>query len=305
MNKLSLLASLSLGLAAPLLSLACPAPAVVEDVDEAAALTAKAKAGFPRVIDLHQKIVARSCAPNTGVCHNTNNYPELASPSSFIQSINAWCNLASPDPTQGFDLCERPGDVLISGSFRSEVAHSERQPDGSWLITLRDGAPRTDDVAPVRFADDNGDLVFEPFPDWGVSVSMIEGDPTLTLNVTIDEPFFTEPFIDEAIAGLVQGDANANGTFGAETIENSGDATATVIAPGSLTRSYLWGRVTGTVPGSRMPLANQNLSDDEYVALACFIEGLPADGTMPEVDDAIDYDGCDFAKKPVRYALEE
>ena len=284
----------------------CPAP-VVTDVNQARELTATAKSKFPRVVDLHQKIVARSCAPNTGVCHNTNNYPELATPASFLASINAWCNLASPDPAQGFDLCERHGDVLISGSFSAEIGHTQRQPDGSWKITLREPAPRDDDIAPVRFESVDDDLVFEPSFDWGVTIAMVEGDPEVLLTIAIDEPFFTEPYIDEAIAGLVQGDQNGNGLFGADDVDDgvTEARTANVITPGSLTASYLWGRVTGTVPGSRMPLANQALSDDEYLALACFIEGLPSDGSLPDTDDAIDYDACAFAKQPTLFAIKE
>jgi hypothetical protein len=286
----------------------CPVDPVITDVNQAAALTATAKSKFPRVIDLHQKIVARSCAPNTGVCHNTNNYPELATPASFLASINAWCNLGSPDPSQGFDLCERAGDVLISGSFRAEVARTERQPDGSWKVTLRDPAPRDDDVAPVRFESSLDDIVFQPSPEWGVTIAMIEGDPEVLLTIAIEEPFFTEPYIDEAMSGLVQGDGNGNGVFGADEVDDGvteARASATVIAPGSLVRSYLWGRVTGTVPGSRMPLANEALSDDEYLALACFIEGLPKDGALPATDAAIDYDACAFAKEPQLFAIKE
>lgn len=282
------------------LSLACPAP-VLDDGD-AAALKATAQKKFPRVIDMHQKIVARSCAPNTGVCHNTNNYPELSSTSALVQSINGWCNIASPDPTQGFDLCERRGDTLVSGSFRSEIASLARTDDGEgWLVTLRDPAPRTDEIAPVRFENDARETIFEPFPEWGVTIAMVEGDNVLTLSIGIEEPFFTEPFIDEALSGLVEGDANENGVFGADEREDAEGDVATVIAPGSLSRSYLWGRITGTVPGTRMPLANQALSDDEYVAVACFIEGLE-DGVVPDDDAAIDYDGCEFARKPIAYA---
>ncbi len=287
------------------LSSACPAvdPGVVADVDEAAALKKSAQTKFPRVVDMHQKIVARSCAPNTGVCHNTNNYPELSSTSAFVQSVNAWCNVASPDPTQGFDLCERHGDVLVSGSFRSEIASTRRSDDGEgWRITLRDPAPRTDDIAPVRFEDKDRGTVFEPFAEWGVTVGMVEGDTVVVVSIAVEEPFFTEPFIDEALSGLIQGDANDNGVFGADANDDDDDDdVARVIAPGSLTRSYLWGRITGTVPGTRMPLANQALADDEYVAVACFIEGL-ADNAAPDDDAAIDYDGCDFANAPIKYA---
>jgi hypothetical protein len=62
------------------------------------------------------------------------------------------------------------------------------------------------------------------------------------------------------------------------------------------------GRVTGTVPGTRMPLANAPLSDAEYVALACWIETL-AGTPWPRAGDLIDYDECIFAWYPERHAL--
>jgi hypothetical protein len=65
-----------------------------------------------------------------------------------------------------------------------------------------------------------------------------------------------------------------------------------LIVPGSLSQSYLWGRLNGTVPGTRMPLANQPLSESEFRALACWIEGV--DPKNASVDDPIDYASCTF-----------
>lgn len=279
-------------------------------VDEAEALTAEAKANYPTALDLHQKIVSRSCAPNAGVCHDTSNYPELSTPAAFIATINSWCNLAIPDPRQGFDACERRGDMLVSGDFRAEVAFVTRTGEDTFELRLRSGPARTAAVAPVRFERDDV-VVFDPLPTWGVTVGLVEGNNVVTLRIGIDEPAFTEPFIVDALSGLVQGDANDNGVFGAhEAIvdERGPDAgVARIIAPGNLTRSYLWGRITGTVPGSRMPLANQALSDAEYVAVACFIEGLErVSGGPADIDltAAINYDACAYARAPEHFAID-
>ena len=64
--------------------------------------------------------------------------------------------------------------------------------------------------------------------------------------------------------------------------------------------------MTETVPGFRMPLANQPLSFDEYIALACWIQGLPPEAGPAAADRAgdapIDYDACAFAADPIDYA---
>ncbi len=273
---------------------------VDEGADADAALVAEAAAQYPTALDIH-KLMSRSCAPNAGVCHNTSNYPDLSTPASVTSTLNAWCNLAIPEPTQGFDHCERRGDVLVSGTFRSEVAYVEQRDEDHYAVGLRTPAPRSANVAVVRFESADGALVFDPFSTWGVTVALVEGARELIISVGVDEPAFTEPFIRASLLGLVQGDANRNDVFGADVTGGDDDA-ARVIAPGSLERSYLWGRVTGTVPGSRMPLANAPLTEPEYVALACFIEGLPDDGVVG-TDDPIDYAGCAYAKAPERFAV--
>ena len=70
-----------------------------------------------------------------------------------------------------------------------------------------------------------------------------------------------------------------------------------IVFPGSLDRSYLWGKITGTVPGSRMPLANGPVTNHQYIALACWIEGL---STTEEnrATDFINYSECSFAEDP-------
>ena len=67
-------------------------------------------------------------------------------------------------------------------------------------------------------------------------------------------------------ASVIGGDPNRNGVFGA--IDAPIPPPATMVAPGSLATSYLWGRLTGTVPGFRMPLANGPVRNPQYIALA-------------------------------------
>lgn len=302
----------------PLLCVACAgrAPSNDEQPDVAgsprdeAAIVTEARTLFPRTLDMHQKIVARSCAPNTGVCHNTSNYPDMSTPSSMLQAVGSWCNLEIPDPTQGYDLCERRGDsVYIDDGAQgvvTEIAWIERLAIDEWRIELRDPVAAGVVDAPIYFYAVVPDVpVLLPAEDWQVVATVEPGTRELALNVRgVGDNPFVETYIDEVLASVIGGDLNRNGTFGADVRAAAEDA-ARVIEPGSLARSYLWGRITGTVPGSRMPLANQALSDAEYVAVACFIETLEANGANITPTDAIDYDNCDFAKDPPLLAVVE
>jgi hypothetical protein len=280
------------------------APTRTDPIDAHAnepAVVREARVQFPRVIEMHQKIVSRSCAPNAGVCHNTSNYPDLSTTGALLETVGSWCNLQMPDPTQGFDLCERKGDLIVIPSVMiTEIASLQRDAVDHWTIGLRD-APDVDVTAAslAFFEEVPNKPVLQPSADWQMTIDITAGEKIAHVNVAgvADDPFVQE-YIDDVMASLTPGDPNENGVFGAD--DRADDDGAAVIEPGSLARSYLWGRITGTVPGSRMPLANQPLSDAEYVAVACFIETLGADAA-PEA--AIDYDHCDFAKDPQSLAV--
>ena len=85
------------------------------------------------------------------------------------------------------------------------------------------------------------------------------------------------------------GDPNRNGVFGH-------DLGGSMVVPGDLERSYLYGRLFGLVPGTRMPLGNQPLDEAEHLAVICWIETLDDD---PDVFDPIDYDACDEAAEAI------
>lgn len=101
--------------------------------------------------------------------------------------------------------------------------------------------------------------------------------------------------------GIIQGDLNRNGIFGARV--ETGTPVAEIV-PGNPERSYIIGRMRGVmlgenVPGTRMPLANTPFSVDEMLAFYCFIEGLPdVDKLDATLDWPIDYNRCSFADDP-------
>jgi len=100
--------------------------------------------------------------------------------------------------------------------------------------------------------------------------------------------------------GIVMGDANRNGTFGAQM-----GAPVSMLEPGDPLSSYLIGRMRGVihaearpVPGSRMPLANPPLTVDEMLALFCLVEGFPEGGDGALLSGPIDYNRCSFSTNP-------
>jgi hypothetical protein len=60
------------------------------------------------------------------VCHSSSEDPELHTLGSLLGQIDAPCNINHPEPTLGWDPCERAGDVAVLGEFRSPIAWSER-----------------------------------------------------------------------------------------------------------------------------------------------------------------------------------
>lgn len=253
---------------------------------------------IPTVMVLHQTAIARSCSPNPGVCHQANNYPDLRTPGSLLALVDAPCNLEIPDPTQGWDACEPRADWLelygllddpesAAPLLTTDVAWRERVGTGRWRVGLRD-APAESGRALVTLGRDEVRLYPEP---GAVFVETTAGVPEVTIvaEESADPEESPAELVDAVLETTAGGDPNRNGRYGADEAMHG-----RLIAPGAIDASYLFGRVTGTVPGTRMPLANQPLSDAEYTALACWIEGL-VPGEAPGLDDPIDYDNCDYA----------
>jgi hypothetical protein len=104
-------------------------------------------------------------------------------------------------------------------------------------------------------------------------------------------------------SGIVQGDQNRNGVYGART-----GTTVPLIKPGKPEESYLVARLRGSmadqkVPGTRMPLANQPPSVQDMLALMCFIEGLDPAATQWNLESAIDYTKCSYSADPAALNL--
>jgi hypothetical protein len=275
----------------------------------------EAQAKLPTGFDLHAKVIYRTCSPNGGVCHNNKEYPDLRTPASFLAAIDAPCNVQPGTPEAVYNRCERPGDRLRLGERDAEVGYIE-QIVGEWAgkgtpdattpglhVYLGDplalGQGKTETYGAARFVrsfvNPRGaveDLVFASFETrWWI----LDGGKHLFGQV----PAYRRMQVQELLTvGIVQGDANRDGIFGARQA-----APLPLLRPGKPEESYLIGRVRGTmfgspVPGTRMPLANQPLSVSEMLALFCFVEGLAEGASNVNLASKIDYNGCRAAKDP-------
>lgn len=279
-----------------------------------------AQESFRTGLDLHSKVIYRTCTPNGGVCHNRKEYPDLRTPANFFSTIGAPCNVQPGEWESVYDRCERPGDRFkMSGHEFNEIEigwleyvpgeeqeYGEENMPGAESpglhIYLHDAVniDRNETWTTGQFirtfVDADGkvkDLVFANFRTrWWI---LDDGKHLMAevRNYQVDQ-------VNELMSvGIVQGDTNRNGTYGARESKP-----VSLLEPGHPEESYLIGRLRGTmqgetVPGSRMPLANQPLSISEMLALFCFVEGLDENSSAaPDGTEPIDYKNCSYSEDP-------
>ncbi len=282
----------------------------------------EAQERFRTGLDLHLKVIARTCGPTGGVCHNQKEYPDLHTPANWLGAIEAPCNVQPGNEALAYDRCERPGDrfKVVGGGkdpLEVEIGWLEYVP-GEWVDwrnedTLPDGKaaglhiytadPLSLDRDEVygagqfirTFVNADGlveDLVFARFEArWWI----LDGGKHLFAEV---REYHVDRVQELLSVGIVQGDLNRNGVFGARQGEP-----VPLISPGRPEESYLVARLRGTmlgedIPGSRMPLANQPLTVAEMLALYCWIEGVGSSDDTPNLAAPIDYAGCSYSVSP-------
>ncbi len=264
--------------------------------DPAAEYIEEAKREFPTYLDLHEKVVTRSCSPAGGVCHNEKEYPDLHTPQTMLAQLEAPCNLAEADPLNLFSGCEPVGDRLrftTGGNlmFTTEVAYVDINTDMMGVVHavvyLRDPIPNAMDM-PGQFES----IAIERETTAGMltvgavdnAISYAPGVDALEVNDYPNLPTAVKTLLETEIRA---GDPNRDGEFG-------GEDPYRLLLPGNPWKSYLLQRLQGNVPGSPMPLANQPLSSAEIIAIACWIEGASEpEGQGPYA--SIDYAGCQYA----------
>ncbi|HEX5747134.1 MAG TPA: hypothetical protein VFZ09_12900 [Archangium sp.] len=285
---------------------------------------------YPTGIDLHRKLVMRTCSGTNGVCHNQKEYPDLHTPATFVASINAPCNVQSGTATGVFDRCERLGDrfrftepafkeveigwfELVRGET-PELDPRGTRPDESTPglhLHLHDPVPVTSERINAtgtfirNFINDQGDVQELAFASYETRWWVLGDRRHLFAEVRENQRDTVEGLV---ASGIVQGDQNRNGTYGARIVGN----TVPLIKPGKPEESYLVARLRGymkrggeqePVPGTRMPLANQPPNVQDMLALMCFIEGLDPNATQWSLSSAIDYNKCSYSANPSALSL--
>ncbi|TVQ96784.1 MAG: hypothetical protein EA398_15495 [Deltaproteobacteria bacterium] len=274
--------------------------------------------------DLHFQVIQRTCSPNEGVCHNMQEYPDLRTPSSLVEQIGAPCNSQPGHWSTVYDRCEPPGDrfsLQNPSTQPMEIAWIERVPGPGTDYRAEGTAPELDSPglhirlhSPLRLdreeywsggqfirtferIDEGGRAVIEDvtFATYTTRWWVLEGGQHLVGEV---RDYQSDAVNNLLSVGIQQGDHNRNGVFGYREGLN-----VPMVAAGDPERSYLVARVRGemlgeTVPGTRMPLANQPLSIPEMLAFFCWIEGLPTDGSPVDMRWPIDYTNCSYAERP-------
>ncbi len=258
----------------------------------------EARTEFPTYLDLHEKVVTRTCSPNGGVCHNEKEYPDLHTPETMLSQLDVPCNLAETDPLNLFNGCESRGDTLRfttgnNTNFSSSIGYVALNTDelGAVLnavIYVKDPIPNAMlgpgvfESIVVERETANGMLTVGQID---MAASYAPGMMALQINGYAELPSEAKTLLE---TDLKPGDPNRDGVFGFD------EDPFRLLLPGDPWKSYLLQRLQGNVPGSPMPLANQQLSAPEIIAMACWIEGA-ADpgGDLPSTN--IDYDNCEYA----------
>lgn len=272
-------------------------------------------------IDLHRKIITRTCSPNGGVCHNRKEYPDLHTPANFAASIGAPCNVQPGQETAVYDGCELPGDrfkLASIGGKEIEIGYINYVP-GEYIDHRKDKTipdakspglhvylhtpintdreeVYTDGVFIRTFIRENGDVQDLSFATYGTRWWVLDGGKHLVGEV---RNYQRDRVTNLISVGIVQGDLNRNGVYGARESKP-----LQMIEPGNPEDSYLIARLRGRigdtiVPGSRMPLANQPLDIADMLALFCFVEGLkPTSEGAPNLNAPIDYKSCSYSADP-------
>lgn len=284
----------------------------------------EAQSTLPTGLDLHQKVIYRTCTPNGGVCHNSKEFPDLRTPANFVAAFGANCNIQYGEYQSVFDGCERTGDRLrIEGGGFGDGGQVEL----GWLDVVI-GEPFTGEGLPPEDAPGLHIHFGDPLPgdqvdSYGTAEFernfVFDGEVKKLTYATYSTRWWIMPGRTHAIGeiqeyqvdqvnnllevGIVGGDPNRNAVYGAR--ENS---PVHLLEPGDPETSYLIARLRGImlgaeIPGSRMPLANQPFTIPEMLALFCFVEGFPEGGTQSDLAGRIDYAGCSYSADPASLNL--
>ncbi len=293
-------------------------PAEVEPYTGDDPIVVEAQTRFPSGLDLHKKVIWRTCTPNGGVCHNAKEYPDLRTPAEFASAFGAPCNIQPGEPTSVFDGCERPGDHVRFdgygfGDAPVEIAYIEQIP-GEDQDYGEGGVPVDAAGLHIHLVEPLPHERGETYGSARFTRRHVEGEEVVTLNyASYDTQWFViddthvfgrvREYQVEAVqqllaSGVHEADPNRNGVVGSRM-----GFDVQLLSPGRPEDSYLIARLRGemhdaSIPGSRMPLANAPLSIPEMLALFCLVEGWPNGADQTYLSGPIDYNNCSYSENP-------
>lgn len=258
---------------------------------------------YPTLASLHEKALARTCALNNGVCHNSKEYPDLRAPSGLLAAINKPCNVNADQRDQIQDVCELEGDhlVLLDGGAklldaeiaRVEVKEVDSKFESAVISVNADVASGLKTSDTTRLEVHRGNTVYTLK---GAGISAVSGR-TITLGVRFADGA-VRTFLDDRKypwhEGIVRvGDPNGNGVLGHSDPKSAGHAS---IVPGDPMKSFLILRLIDESKGDLMPRQCREWDDAATKALGCWIRGLKTDasGNVTNAEEPIDYATCDF-----------
>ena len=275
--------------------LACACSAQTDDADPAAV--------YPDVVALFDQGVARTCALNNGVCHNSNNYPDLHTISNLVSTVGRPCNMATTEAAEVNDACEPAADHLVipSAGIDARIASATLLPaemdvdvtELTQITLVLDPAPAGLAPGATDTQIHRGTIVFD-IGAHGARVDSVDG-ATVVLDLTARAygDWSTKVFFDirtypPGPLHLVVGDPNGNGIQGAL------GAAMPLVTAGDPMRSYVMRRLTDATYGELMPRQCRTWDDRANQALACWIAGLQVDGggAVTNAYAPIDYAAC-------------
>lgn len=232
-----------------------------------------ARSEYPTFRDFYEKHLERSCSAFDNVCHSDHESPDLSAPEDYVAAFEGRCRHV--DPT--YDGCEPVGHPVrildgANAGWSSEIGWLELT-DETLRVAPREPPPKGESLTIAIESDYFG-------REW------IELDAAVAEGALLTAPATNLSDLQrDVLRDIVrQGDANRNGTFGA-------DDPHALLSRGDPDRSLIFLGLRGDVDGLPLPLANSDAELAELAALGCWIEriGVPEDD---DIDAPIDYDNC-------------
>lgn len=253
---------------------------------------------YSDVVSLFDQAIAPTCSLNNGVCHKSNNYPDLHTPAALVATLGGPCNVELEDPTQVHDACEPVADhlVIASAGIDSRIVSARlldselmaEAKDLTQVILTLDPAPASLEPGATDTAVTRGDTTFA-VGEYGAKVAAVDGaDVTLDLRSAYGEwtakRFFDVRVFPPGPLHLHVGDPNGNGVQGALVLAMP------LVTAGDPDRSFMLKRLIDPAYGELMPRQCRTWNDAANLALACWIAGLAPDASNAYAP--IDYEAC-------------